>query len=69
MTSTLLEMVVFQRLRNARWDRESRDQHGTGPHADFHARRAAFWEAAAQAAANGDLTPVAYVDDYTNTPT
>lgn len=67
--TTLQTNIVLHRRSRAQWDRESRDQHGTGPHADFHDRRAAFWEAAAQAAANGDLTPVAYVDDYTNTPT
>jgi hypothetical protein len=64
--TNLQAKVVFERLRKARRDRLSRDQHGSGSHADYHDRRAAFWEAAAQAAADGDLTPVAYPDDSLN---
>jgi hypothetical protein len=56
--------IVFERLRNARRDREAALEHGTGPHADFHERRAAFWRAAAQVAADGDLSPVSYSDDF-----
>lgn len=56
--------VVFQRLRNARRDREAAEAHDTGPHADFHAARAAFWQAAAGRAARGDLTPVTYAFAY-----
>lgn len=53
--------IVFQRLRNARRDREAAAEHGTGPHADFHKMRAAFWMGAAASAADGDLTPVAFL--------
>lgn len=56
--------IVLGRARNARRDREAAAEHGTGPHADFHHRRAAFWQAAAQAAADGDLSPVSYADDF-----
>ncbi len=55
--------IVFQRLRNARRDREAALEHGTGSHADFHAARAAFWQEAAQAAADGDLMPVTFPKD------
>lgn len=60
--------IVFQRLRNARRDREAAAEHGTGPHADFHAARAAFWMNAAHLSAAGDLTPVRFPEDPPATP-
>jgi hypothetical protein len=64
MLSALQARIVFQRLRKARADRIAAADHGTGPHAHFHTRRAAFWQAAADAAAAGDLSPVSYADDF-----
>lgn len=57
--------IVMDRARKARADRLAAETHGTGPNADFHRRRAEFWQAAAEAAAKGDLSPVTYRDAET----
>ncbi|MBK1968429.1 hypothetical protein JDBV08_00740 [Mycobacterium phage jiawei] len=62
MLLQLQAKIVLERARKARADRQAAEAHGTGENAEFHARRAKFWEEAAEAAAKGDLSPVTYVD-------
>jgi hypothetical protein len=56
--------IVFQRLRNARRDSEASriavDDERDLALGVFYANRAAFWQAAARAAADGDLSPVTF---------
>jgi len=65
MLLQLQAKIVLERARKARADRQAAEAHGTGENAEFHARRAKFWEEAAEAAAKGDLTPVQFAEGET----